>query len=470
MNDAGGSAQTVVTVIETNATSQTARPGQTFAVVGGGMLGLTLALRLVGEGRSVTVFESAQRLGGLASAWTLDTGVDELVWDRHYHVTLESDSKLRAVLEELSLDDSISWSQTKTGIYAGGRLLPASNVAEFLRLPTLSLWDKLRLGATMFEGAKRKDWHKLEQIPVADWLSSRSGRHAFEVFWLPLLRAKLGDSYRETSAAFIWATIQRLNAARSAGLKTEQFGYVPGGYRTVLEAFARRLDEVGVSVRCSSRVEAVLGRDEGLAVVVDGQVEEFDRVVVTAPCDVAAGLCADLTASEKDRLRSVRYQGIVCASVVTQAPVSPYYLTYITDPSPLTAVVDMSALVSASEFSGRGLAYLPRYVASDDPIFERDDDSIAEEFLGGLANIYPDVSPTDVLAVRVSKARRVFAIPTLGYSTRVPPMETSVPGLHLVNSAQIVNATLNVNETVAQAEHAAAQLISRSATHQVLAP
>ena len=51
--------------------------------------------------------------------------------------------------------------------------------------------------------------------------------------------------------------------------------------------------------------------------------------------------------------------------------------------------------------------------------------------------------------------RRVFPIPTLGYSRRVPPMTTSVPGLHLVSSAQIVNGTLNVNETVELAERAA---------------
>ena len=47
----------------------------------------------------------------------------------------------------------------------------------------------------------------------------------------PLLRAKLGDAYQAASAAFIWATIQRLYAARRSGLKKEMFGYVPGGVR-----------------------------------------------------------------------------------------------------------------------------------------------------------------------------------------------------------------------------------------------
>jgi len=42
----------------------------------------------------------------------------------------------------------------------------------------------------------------------------------------------------------------------------------------------------------------------------------------------------------------------------------------------------------------------------------------------------------------------VFALPTLGYSERVPPIETNVPNVFAVNSSHIVNGTLNVNETV----------------------
>ena len=56
--------------------------------------------------------------------------------------------------------------------------------------------------------------------------------------WLPLLRAKLGENYRETSAAFIWASIARMYAARRGGMKEELFGYVPGGYARIIQHFA----------------------------------------------------------------------------------------------------------------------------------------------------------------------------------------------------------------------------------------
>jgi protoporphyrinogen oxidase len=188
------------------------------------MLGMTLAHRLAQLGRQVTLLEAAPRVGGLTSAWRLG----DVTWDRFYHVTLLSDSHLRALLSELDLEQEMRWVETKTGFFTGGKLHSMSNTWEFLAFRPLNLWQKLRLGATIFLASKRKDWRALERVPVAAWLRRWSGRGAFESIWLPLLRSKLGEAYRRTSAAFIWAHINRMYAARRTGLKREMFGYVPG--------------------------------------------------------------------------------------------------------------------------------------------------------------------------------------------------------------------------------------------------
>jgi hypothetical protein len=82
--------------------------------------------------------------------------------------------------------------------------------------------------------------------------------------------------------------------------------------------------------------------------------------------------------------------------------------------------------------------------------------------MGPLFRMYPHLRPDDLLAFRVSRERFVYALPTLGYSTRVPEQRTTVPGLHIVNSAQIVNGTLNVNETVRLAERALPYLLENT--------
>jgi protoporphyrinogen oxidase len=420
------------------------------------MLGLTLAHRIAQHGHSVTVFEAAEQVGGLASAWT----VGDVTWDRHYHVTLLSDAHLRAILGELGLDSEVDWVKTGTGLFADGSLWPVSSSIDFARLPVLGVADRARLAATILRASRTGNWRRLEQIPVADWLQRWSGRRAYERFWLPLLRAKLGEAYRETSAAFIWATAQRLYAARRSGLKEEMFGYVPGGYARVLARFVEVLEREGVDLALGSRVRDVAAEPDGGVTVdlPDRDPARFDQVVVTVNPGLAARMCSGLASRERSLLEGVRYQGIVCASVLLDRPLAGYYLTYITDDTPITGIVEMSTMVDRRYLAGKTLVYLPKYVAPDDPLFTRSDDEIAATFLPALRTVYPEAG--DVGAFKVSRVREVFPIPTIGYSTRVPPISTSVPGLHLVSSANIVNGTLNVNETVELAERTARRLVT----------
>ncbi len=277
-------------------------------------------------------------------------------------MTLLSDTHLRTLLSELGLEQDMRWVETRTGCYSGGKLYSVSNSLEFLRFPPLSLIDKLRLGGTILYGSKVRNWQRLEKVPVERWLTAWSGRRTFERFWLPLLRAKLGESYRESSAAFIWATIQRLYAARRTGLKKEMFGYVPGGYARILERFAEVLRAEGVELRLGAAVASIETDSAGVRVREhDGTTHAFDDVVVTANTSVAARLIVGLDDAERAAQNGIRYQGIVCASLLLKRPLSPYYLTYITDEAPFTAVVEMSALVDRRQF-GDQLARLPSQI------------------------------------------------------------------------------------------------------------
>ncbi|QQS34262.1 MAG: NAD(P)/FAD-dependent oxidoreductase [Acidobacteriota bacterium] len=462
-----------------------------IAIIGSGFLGMTLALRLAGQGHRVTIFESADRIGGLAAVWE----IGDITWDKHYHVTLASDSHTRRLLEEIGLGDELRWVETKTGFYTDGKLYSMSDTAEFLKFPPLGLIGKLRLGATIFYASRVKDWKALEKLSVEEWLTKLSGRKTFQKIWLPLLRAKLGEEYKETSAAFIWATIQRMYAARRSGMKKEQFGYVRGGYARVLDEMSRELLRRDVEIRLNSPIESVekLGprsiavktkearrhRDVkplristgklsnvfaiggGMAVVSKTNVTElpsaadaetFDSVILTCPSTTAAEILPQLNEIERRSMRSVRYQGIVCASVLMKCPLSRFYVTNITDDSPFTGVIEMSALVDKREFDGNSLIYLPKYVAPGDEIFEMSDGEIRRLFLDGLGRMYPHFNEKDVLAFRVSRVREVFPLPVLNYSEGLAPMQTSIEGVYAVNSSHIVNGTLNVNETVGLAE------------------
>ncbi len=474
---------------------------QKIAIVGSGFLGMTLALRLAESGAKVTLFESADHIGGLASTWE----IGGVVWDKHYHVTLASDKHTRKIVEELGLGDEFQWTETKTGFYSGGELVSMSNLKEFLQFPPLDLISKLRLGATIFWASRVKNWKKLEGVTVEKWLTKLSGKRTFEKIWKPLLKAKLGEAYKETSAAFIWATIQRMYAARSSGMKREQFGYVRGGYARVLERFGEVLLEKGVEIRCNAKVESIeklksgvirvatlparrvndvkpnvtrltkyadfqaaaavapgfsgafisepsLGKGQVVTFPETASTAHFDKVILTCPSGTAAKLLVDAHPTEREMLANVKYQGIVCASVVMRCSLSQFYVTNITDESPFTGIIEMTALVDKKDFNGNALVYLPRYVSPNDDLFDKSDEQIERTFLKEIARMYPNFRRKDVIAFKVSRVRNVFPLPVVNYSKALPAMRSSVDGVYVVNSSHILNGTLNVNETVQLAE------------------
>ncbi len=336
-------------------------------VIGGGVVGLTVALRAAQAGRSVTLLEASLTLGGLTSPWTIETASETssetLTWDRFYHVTLASDQAWRAVLRELDLDASMVWGTTRTGALSGGQMYPVSSPVELLKFKPMKPVDRVRLGASVLYASRVKDSGPLDNIAVEPWLRKISGNGAVDSFWLPQLRAKLGTAYPEASAAFIWATAQRLMRARKAGIGDEKFGYLPGGYPRIVQRFEEVLRARGVAIQTSAAVRTV-SRSGSVSqvILIDGTVLEADEVVVTTSTHVAAQLVNGLTDAETVRLHDERYQGCVCVSLVLDRPLHEFYLTYLLDAQPadvgLTAIVDMSSLVS-TEFGGRGLLYLP---------------------------------------------------------------------------------------------------------------
>ena len=423
--------------------------GSQWLVIGGGVMGLRVAQELVDRGQSVKLVEAAPSIGGLTSPWQLG----DVRWDRFYHVTLLSDDVLRDQLARLGLEDELRWAETRTGFYAGGELHSMSNTWEFLRFRPLSLIQRLRLGFTIFLASRIRDWRRMESQSVESWLRRWSGDAVFEKIWLPLLQAKLGDAYRKTSAAFIWAHTARMYKARRSGAKKELFGYVPGGYSKILDRWQRHLIDAGVRLQTDCRVDSVTrDSDDGRLRVQfsDRAAEEFDAVVSTVASPLIADMVPQMASAEKDAHRGIGYLGVICGSLLLKRSISPFYVTNITDPGiPLTGVIEMSTVIDRqAELGGNHLVYLPQYATDDDVQLSQTDEAYRERCLQTLESMYGHFSRDDVVAFEVARARYVAALSTIDYSLRLPPIVSGVRGFYALNSAHILEGNLNVNETI----------------------
>lgn len=414
-----------------------------IGIIGGGLMGLALAERLGAAGHRIVVYERAAQVGGLAT-WQ-DFG--SFTWDRFYHVILPSDSSLLGLLRRIGLAERLRWRQTRTGYFVDGHCYSISSGLEFLRFPPLDMLSKARLAATILLCSRIRDWRKLEQQTVEQFLVRASGRRTFEKFWKPLLLAKLGEHYRRVSAVFIWTYIRRLFSARDAAAQREQFGYVSGGYRTVFTRLLERIEQSAGVVQTGVEVTGIRGAERrGIEVSTPSGVERYDKVIFTGPVDVMRRV-VDSALVDVPPSRDVEYLGVVCLVLVTREPVVPYYVVNISDERvPFTGVIGMSSLVDTGETGGRYLTYLPKYVLSGDPLLTQADATLRADFLAGLGRMFPDFDQSSIERADVHRASRVQPLPVVGYSKLVQLPRTCNADFYVVNTAQFVANTLNNNE------------------------
>jgi len=445
------------------------------AVVGGGILGLTMAHRVARLGHRVDLFEAEAQLGGLAAAH--DYG--PFVWDRFYHCILPQDTALIALLDELGMTADLRWKRTDTGYYARGRFHDMSGNRDFLRFPLLTLVDKARLGAAIVYATRFADPNLLYRVSAEQWLTRLCGRRAYAAFWQPLLKAKFGPFHDQVAAVFIYATLKRLFGARTATAGQESLGYVHGGYRRIIERLSTRLETAGATVRASTPVIRIAPTSPGATLErppagpapvggcsvawrgTDGrdQVDHYEQVLFTAPSRLArrvadAAYHPHVEAVERANPTSSAYLGVACLVLALERPLTPYYVLNIGDPSiELTGLIEMTNLIDpAVETKGLSLLYLPRYMDSESPGFADSDATLMTGMVDrGLKRLFPDFEPARARYSGVHRARYVQPLPLVrsggdGVEAEVPVMTRP---FQIVNTSMLRCATLNNNEVVA---------------------
>jgi protoporphyrinogen oxidase len=431
------------------------------AVIGGGVLGLTLAYRLASTGHAVDLLEAEPSLGGLAAAH--DYG--PFTWDRFYHCILPQDTALIALLADLGLDQDLRWARTGTGYYARGRMYDMNGNADFLRFPLLTLTDKARLAAAVIYATRFANPNDLYRVSAEQWLMKICGRRAYTVFWQPLLKAKFGPFHDQVAAVFIYATLVRLFGARSRAAGAESLGYVSGGYRRILERFADKVRAAGGTIRTGAPVAAITeapapaGGGPGARVEWRGGAGSYDQVFFTAPTRLARKVAAapflpHVASVERDHPTSSHYLGVACLVLALEQPLTPYYVLNIGEPSiELTGLIEMTNLVDRmSETEGLSLLYLPRYMDSESKEFEGSDAALRDAmFERGLKRLFPSFDPARARYAGVHRARYVQPLPLVrdGGGPEGDPTPALARPFQVLNTAMLRIATLNNNEVVA---------------------
>ncbi|HKO90065.1 MAG TPA: protoporphyrinogen oxidase [Polyangiaceae bacterium] len=305
-------------------------------VVGGGITGLSAAYRLVQRGADVTLYEGAQRPGGLLGTerfdgFVMETGPDSILSEKPWALALAEELGLGAEIirtEPGPRGAYIVHAGKLERVPEGFSLMAPTDFLAMARSPIVSLRGKLRMAAEPF--LPRRDSTADESLE--SYVVRRLGRETFERLAQPLVSGIYGAEPSKLSLA---ATMPRFLAmerehgsvirglkakkrdasqpgvdieSNTAGARYGLFAAFRGGMQALIDALARALGE---RVQLGHMVTALARDPDGLSVEVKGAWHGYDAVLIALPAHVAGQVLYGLNPPLAHKLFEIEYASAV---------------------------------------------------------------------------------------------------------------------------------------------------------------
>ena len=471
-----------------------------IAIIGGGITGLSAALRLSDIARErqlaidVTLLDNSDRLGGVLKTerigeYLVEHAADMWITNKPEGVRLcerlglakrliPTDAKFRRSF--------VLRNGTPYAVPEGFQLMVPEQAWPMLRSPLLSWRGKLRMLSEFFVTARRDGADE----SLSDFVCRRFGREAFERLVQPLvggiytadpeklsLKATLPRfiDMERTHGSLIRAALaeRRSRKTRETGTSGARYGLfvsLPNGLQELMTALIEQV-KPNTKIRLQTAVQSVHRNELGRFVVASAaggttSLEEFDAVVLAVPAFVASRLVRDDQQSLADELSRIEY-----ASTVVVA--SGHKLSDIQHPLNAFGMVIphierrkiLAVSFTSRKFPGRapgGHVLLRTFVggALQSELNDLNDDGIMEIVRDELHDILGvRWNPDFAVALRHKRAMPQYHVGHLDVVSRIEAQLTSCRGLALAGSYL---RGVGIPDSIGSGECAAERVLSKS--------
>ena len=370
------------------------------AIIGAGLTGLNAALNLK-EYADVKIFEKGD-VGGLASSFC-----KEYCIEKFYHHCFRQDGELIQLIKDFKLSNKLLWKVAKVGYAVNGKIYPLNTPLEILKYPYLSFYDKLKL-AVFTVKCRGRNYILEDSKGVVDGIREELGDRLLDRFFMPLLRSKFGENYRDVSYAWLLARVAIRSNRKYGG---EELGYLRHGFNQLIE---KMVEEVEVEKR-NVKLEKfgsyhICG-------------ERFDAVIYTAPLPEL-----DVRFKRALRLPNIKYQSSVCALVGLKDQLTNVYWTNIADMLSFGALIEHTNFMPFEDYCEH-LIYLASYSTPDGWLFNCNESELVKIYIKDLQKF--GVDEKDVNWIKIFKAKYSSPIYEVGYINKITDYKTSLKGFYI---------------------------------------
>ncbi len=403
-----------------------------IAIIGAGFGGMAAAYDLVNAGNKVTVYESSDQVGGLAS------GIKEDHWDwsveKFYHHWFASDEYMLGLIEELGLSDKVLFPRPYTVLLYKDKWYPFDSIMQALLFPGLG-WgiNKIRFGLVGVYLRLTKNWRELEKYTVDEWMRKYAGAKVYELMWEPMLIGKFGEKYaKQVNMAWFWARIHA---------RTTKLGTYQGGFQAFSDDFAQILTAKNVEIKLNTAVNSIKHKNGTIKVATDTGSQQYDQVLVTSSPAILSQLAPELPKEYVGQLLELKSMGaaVMIFSLKEQLSKEGYYWYNIPKSSgyPFLAMVEHTNYVSEEHFGGDHILYCGDYREQDHEYFSMSEKEIEELFIAGIKKINPGFDENWIKRSWLFRSKYAQPVPLLDHSQNIPEIKTPMNGLHFASMSQV---------------------------------
>ena len=396
------------------------------AVLGAGFAGLGAAMRL-SEKHEVTIIERLPSLGGVVAS--VDYEGAKIPWGSHW--ILSTDKALVDLIKELGLEKKLRWKNVRMGFFYKGRIYGIASPLELLSFSPLPFIARIRFGlfGLLVLLSRGKLAKSLEGKSAGKWLMDTAGKDVCANLFEPLAKIKFNQSLEEISASWLY---NRLADTAKGG---EKYGFLEGGFETLIEAIRGKIEKNGGKIILDSEVRKIgISGDKASSVTfIHGNAEktiETDAVVSALPIPVLLKT-AELPREYREQLSRVKYKYIINAFFVLDKKLVGGFdwVNYCYDDLPFGGTLEHETAVYKDGDSG-SLLYVFTYLNEKDSLWEKSKEGIKGIYQMELEKLFPGISKI-IRHAFVEKSNLAWPIYDKDYGSYMPGNKTPVKGLYL---------------------------------------